>query len=199
MIAVKAQPEPASFDAQVRQPGAKWLAKKGLAGAMPIPKGVKAPPYWSRCQTDLHRAYSGICAYLCIWIEPMAGGVSVDHYVAKSKRADLTYDWGNYRLACSRMNSIKRDYDDVLDPFALGRRTFELDLQDGSIAPAKLLSWVRRDLAQATIDRLDLDRQECRQLRLRWWDEYLNDHIDADYLRRHSPFVWGEARRQGLL
>ena len=30
---------------------------------------------------------------------------SVDHYVAKSGRWDLAYEWSNYRLACAAMNS----------------------------------------------------------------------------------------------
>jgi hypothetical protein len=36
-------------------------------------------------------------------------------------------------------------------------------------------------------------------MRVRWFDEYRNAPLPQDYLRQKSPFVWAEAKRQGLL
>jgi hypothetical protein len=36
-------------------------------------------------------------------------------------------------------------------------------------------------------------------MRARHYREYREKHWSVDYLRRHSPFVWHEAERQGLL
>ena len=72
------------------------------------------PPYWRAALDDLQAVYDRVCAYLCVRISTDA---SVDHYVAKSRRWDLVYEWSNYRLACATMNSYKGEYGDVLDPF----------------------------------------------------------------------------------
>ena len=48
MIPVALQPEPAGFDAQVRQAGLAWLAARGVALAGPLPKKTAIPAYWSQ-------------------------------------------------------------------------------------------------------------------------------------------------------
>ena len=109
------------------------------------------------CLDDLHASYNGCCAYLAVFIERVTGGGSVDHFIAKSQRADLAYEWSNYRLACSRMNSRKRDYDDVLDPFEVETGWFRLELVSGRIYPSPGLPDGLKDQVVATIKRLGLD------------------------------------------
>ena len=46
--------------------------------------------------------WSGLRLSLCVRISTDA---SVDHFVPKSRRWDLVYEWSNYRLACTTMNS----------------------------------------------------------------------------------------------
>lgn len=198
MIPVTPQPEPSAFDAKVRKPGQKWISKSGLNPQQPVPSGQKIPSHWTKCTNELHEAYGGICTYLCVYIE-LASPPSVDHFVPKSMRLDLAYEWTNYRLAFSLMNSRKKAFEDVLDPFTLDAGTFELGLSMERIRPASGLPAARTQAAQATIDRLKLNDAICRKIRLRHWTKYIQGKISSDELREQSPFVWFEADRQNLL
>jgi hypothetical protein len=197
LIPVIPQPEPSDFDQKVRQPGQAWIAAKGLDPKKRVPKKTKIEPYWRESLDDLHQAYGGVCAYLCVYIE-RASPPTVDHFVSKIERLDLAYEWDNYRLAFSMLNSKKGEFQDVLDPFTLTPNTFELDLFDGSISPAKHLGTAVTGAALATIIRLNLDAPIWRNARLRYWQIYISNR-DSTFLRDHSPFVWLEAQRQGLL
>ena len=200
MIPVQPQPEPGFCDAEVRAKGLAHLKAKGYALDQPLPAGATIEPHWrGDCLTALHQAYGGVCAYLCVFVERITGGMSVDHFIAKSALAGLSYEWSNYRLACSVMNSRKRDFDDVLDPFELEPDWFRLDLTCGRIFPNPDLEPAQTALVTQTISRLGLDDPLCRELRVRWFDEYLTEPLPESYLRRKSPFVWAEAQRQGLL
>lgn len=199
MIQVQAQAEPATFDEKVRKKGVAYLKKKGIVLSQPLPPKTQIEPYWRECLTDLHRAYGGVCAYLSIFFERVVGGGSVDHFIAKSADAGLAYEWNNYRLACSTMNSRKREFNDVLDPFTLGADWFRLELSIGHIYANPNLPVADRKAVEETIKRLGLDDAECRELRARRYQEYLEFNLPADYLKRQSPFVWAEANRQGLL
>lgn len=199
MIPVAAAPEPAAFDQQVRAKGLAWLAANGLPSQGPLPPGTEPSPYWRACLPELSRSYRRVCAYVAVEIPPVTGNPSADHFVAKSRDASQIYEWSNYRLACAKMNSRKRDFEDVFDPFEIAGETFLLDLATGSIRPNPSLAPDLLAQAEATIERLDLDDQECRTLRAGWFEEYRAGHIDSDYLRRKSPFVWHEADRQKAL
>lgn len=199
MIHVAAQPEPASFDAEVRQKGLAWLRKKKIALDQPLPPKTRLEPYWRHCLDDMHASYNGCCAYLAILIERVTGGGTVDHFIAKSKRAALAYEWGNYRLACSRMNSRKREYDDVLDPFEVETGWFRLELVSGRLYPNPTLQPDQLTAVQATIERLGLDDAGNREMRARHYLEYREGYYTSDFLEKRSPFVWTEANRQELL
>jgi len=198
VIRVKAEAAPADFDAQVRQPGLRWLRNHRLPLDRPVPPKTKLEPYWRSCLPQLRVAFKGICAYSALWVEEVTGFQTVDHFVAKSRAAaKLAYEWSNYRFASGHMNSRKRDFDDVLDPFELAPNTFSLNLTSGTITATP----GHRDAAaaRATIDRLGLNDLALVRARLGYWQEYLQGHIDGDYLERKAPFVWHEANRQGLL
>jgi uncharacterized protein (TIGR02646 family) len=199
MIPVAAQPEPAAFDAEVRHKGLAYLIKKGIPLDQPLPPKANIERYWRACLPDLHKAYGGVCAYLGIFFERVMGGGSVDHFIAKSANAGLAYEWSNYRLACSTMNSRKREYSDVLDPFYLSHDLFRLQLSTGHIYPNPDLEALPMRLVEETIERLGLDDSQCRELRARWYQDYLEHQLPASYLKGKSPFVWSEANRQGLL
>ena len=199
MIPVQAQPEPKAFDADVRQKGLAYLRKQSFPLDQPLPPKADIEPYWRACLTDLHRAYGGVCAYVGVFFERVMGGGSVDHFIAKSSNAGLAYEWKNYRLACSTMNSRKRDYDDVLDPFFLARDLFRLQLSTGHIYPNPTLDAAAMRIVEETIERLGLDDPQCREMRARWYQDYLEHQLPSDYLKNKAPFVWTEASRQGLL
>lgn len=199
MIPVQAQPEPAAFDADVRKKGLAYLQRQGFLLDQPLPPNADIEPYWRACMTDLHRAYGGVCAYVGVFFERVMGGGSVDHFIAKSANAGLAYEWDNYRLACSTMNSRKRDYNDVLDPFLLAPDLFRLQLSTGHIYPNPTLDAAPMRIVEETIGRLGLDDPQCREMRARWYQDYLEHQLPADYLKKKAPFIWVEASRQGLL
>lgn len=205
MIPVTPQQPPPQFEKRVREPGLRWLEERGIRLDTRLEPGMKIHPYWRECLDDLHRVYGGVCAYLCVFVERCTGGTSTDHFVAKSRRAGLAYEWSNYRLACTTMNSRKRDFEDVLDPFALEPGTFHVELVTGRIHPNPDLDERARVAAETTIERLGLDEPECREMRSRRFLDYIRLRGPApnpaaeDHLRRYSPFVWLEVRRQGLL
>lgn len=136
---------------------------------------------------------------MCIYIHPVTGSATVDHYIAKSNDVSRAYEWNNYRLACGIMNSRKRDFSDVIDPFDMWDDTFHLDLVTGSISPNPGLDAQSRQDAENTIQRLGLDDAECRKARTDYYDEYIAKEITGAYLKKKSPFVWKEADRQGVL
>lgn len=202
MIPVTPQPPPLpDFVVEVANPGNAWLVARGYNAAMPLPNGAKPPAYWRACLPELHVRYDGVCAYLAVHIEIAAGGVSVDHFVAKSALAGLTYDWSNYRLACATMNARKRAFDDVLDPFLLptAENVFHLELVSGRIFVNPAIAGPVANMAKATTDRLKLDNGINRSMRARHFSDYVTNEISTNILRRDSPFVYQEVLRQGLL
>ena len=199
MIPVTPQPEPAAFDAKVRQKGLAYLQNKGIHLDRPTPPCVRLCDYWRACLDDLHSSYQGHCAYLAVYIERVTDGATVDHFVAKSRRPGLAYEWRNYRLACAVVNSRKRNHDDILDPFAIKDGWFRLELVTGRIYPNRELPSGRRLKIQRTIDRLKLDDHANRELRARHYQGYRQNDYSGVYLQRQSPFVWSEANRQKLL
>ena len=199
MIPVLPQPEPPHFEVKVRQRGQRWLTQHGIAMAGPLPSDTDLPAYWRDVLDDLHAAYGGVCSYLCVFVSRVTGGATVDHFVAKSGLAGQAYEWTNYRFASGRMNARKRAFDDVLDPFELQAGTFHIEFVDLAIFPSPHLTLTQQEAAQQTIDRLGLDLPWARRERAELFEEYVAGHVDADFLRRRSPFVWHEASRQGLL
>lgn len=199
MIPVDPQPEPANFEQDVRQKGLAYLKEKGIPLDRPLPPKTAIHPYWRDCLDDLYQSYWGTCAYLAVFFERFTGGASVDHFVAKSARADLAYEWSNYRLACSTMNSRKWTYDDVLDPFEVGKDWFYVELVSGHIYANPDLTKRTRRRVDHTITRLGLDDYGNREMRAGHYQDYRAGFYTSEFLRKRSPFVWYEAQRQGLL
>ncbi len=191
--------EPPSFNGRVRIPGQNHLQTKGINISVPLPSGTKITSYWTRSLDDLYEEYNGVCAYLAVHFERIMGGATVDHYLPKALRPDLAYEWSNYRLCSSIMNSRKNDYLDVIDPFSMQDNWFFLELTTGRIYPNAALDDIKKNAASLTITRLRLDGGVSRKLRTNYWDDYINGDISRDYLRRKAPFVWFEADRQDLL
>lgn len=199
MIPVKPKPEPATFQKTVRQKGLAWIHKSGLDPALPVPRGTKIPSHWTKCLDDLWSAYDEVCAYVCLHIPKITGAKSVEHFAPKSKRLDQAYEWSNYRLVCARLNSRKRDFEDVLDPFTLKKDTFLVDFVTGRIVLSSALSAAKRAAAKDTVDRLKLDEPDLRKQRLADLDKALDGDWSVKELKKVSPFVWYEAKRQGLI
>jgi hypothetical protein len=188
VIRVHPQPEPDDFDEKVRLPGLRALA----TGA------GEPPPLWRGCALQLWEAYQGVCSYLCILIHRGTALRSVDHFLAKSKRRDLIYEWSNYRLACALMNSRKREFEDVLDPFEVEDGWFILEFSFLQILPNPDLDAATQARVQATIDRLKLNDNECLQARATYYEPYRRGLLPFKVLEQWSPFVAAELKRQRL-
>ncbi len=199
MIPVVQQPEPLDFDVKVRQKGEAWLTSQGFDLNKALPKNTKPPAFWTECLPQLRAAYNNVCAYVCIHIEEITGSATVEHFKPKSLYPRQIYEWGNYLLVCGIMNSRKRNFEDVLNPFSLAPETFFLNLITGEIFPNPQLSALEAKAAEQTIKRLKLNQADCNKLRVRYWDKFTTGKIIESELQEFSPFAWSEAKRQGLL
>ncbi len=212
MIRVIPADEPAIFDDLIRKPGLRALAEMVGEPVSPPrrgrPRNVVAtrredieakhfPELWTQVLGDLMLAYREICAYSCFRIHPVTGARSVDHFVAKSKAWDKVYEWTNYRLACSGMNSRKLDFNDVLDPFEIESGWFQLEMVGFQIIPSDGLSESVRQAVRDTVVRLRLD--EFRRSREIDAERYWAGLTPLQILDLESPFVASELRRQGRL
>jgi hypothetical protein len=209
VIRVELQPEPPDFDERVRLPGLRALAElrgrsteKRRGPKRKIKQTIESkdlPDFWTRSLDDLHRAYRGICAYLCVHIPHAVGSRTTDHFSPKSPRVseapEDAYEWKNYRLACGLMNS-RKGTKSVIDPFTIDGRWFELDLSTLGIKPNPELPEPLRTRVQATIDALGLDDDECRQAREHWYQPYIEGKIAFSFLQEMCPFLAEEIVRQ---
>ena len=119
--------------------------------------------------------------------------------VPKSMAWDQAYEWDNYRLACSLMNSRKGDAASVLDPFDVEDGWFVLELVAFQVLPANGLADPTAAAVEDTIDRLRLNDEECCGAREEYAEHYWSERIPFDYVMRHAPFVANELRRQNRL
>lgn len=157
----------------------------------------KLPAYWTEALDDLMTAYCRICAYSCFRIHPVTGGRSVDHMAPRSRAWNNVYEWNNYRLASTRLNSRKADFEDVLDPFEVQNGWFVLDLVGFQVLPAHNLDEATRSQIQDTIDRLGLN--DFRSDRERDAENYWAGEVSFNVLLEESPFVAMELQRQNRL
>jgi hypothetical protein len=157
----------------------------------------KLPSLWTRALDDLMSAYQQICAYSCIRIHPVTGSRSADHMVPKSRAWDRAYEWDNYRLACGKMNSRKKDFEDVLDPFDVEDHWFRLDPFNGEVYANQELEEHLRSRVTATIVRLGL--QDFAQYRREQVMLYERGDITLFTLETETPFIARELHRLGIL
>ncbi|MEP7137131.1 MAG: hypothetical protein ABI904_19565 [Chloroflexota bacterium] len=194
MIPIRPQAEPNDFNGKVRQPGQIFLANK------PNPKNNewKGKDYWRICIPDLYELYGGICAYSAQWIPLETGVATVDHFEPKAVFPHLAYEWTNFRLASSKLNSRKGSTRDVIDPFTLSNESFQLDFPSLLMKPNPALSDDEKTTLLKTIDRLKLNFESGIRSRLRWVRDYSANEINFDYLQKNAPFIAYELERQGL-
>lgn len=190
MIQVPLQPEPTDFDALVRQPGNRLLAR----GIPTSSKGYKN--HWKKIAHDLHRAYNGVCAYSCMYIMPPG---SVDHFLPKTKHPDLAYEWSNYRLSSQRVNQHKGDSLDVIDPINVQDGWFVLDFPSCLVKannglPQAICDQVEKSIAVLKLNEDDTLVQERCDLML----EYAEGAVTIDFLSRRYPFLASEIVRQNI-
>lgn len=209
MMRFAPQPEPADFDAMVRQPGLRLL--KELRGDPTAPRrpGPKREPvaaitsglltdYWTRCLDDLSGAFGQVCAYSCVRVDLVTGARTVDHFKPKESHPDDAYEWANYRFACKTMNTRKGVDEGICDPFTLTDGDFVLDLVTFALSPNPTRPLALQRQVAHTIKKLGLDTQPIRARREAAWQLFVDDRSRRgwDALTRDCPLVAREHIRQ---
>ena len=195
LIPIQPQPEPAAFSQKVRDPGNAFLRDV----PQPTTREWKNRAYWQRVLPDLYQIYAGICAYSAQWIPLTTSNPTVDHFIPKSAKPQLAYEWSNYRLASLKFNQRKGTHQDVLDPFTLEPDWFILDFPSLYVKPNPILSSSSTKQVIATINRLKLNKESDTESRLRWIRDFCDEHIDFNFLKRNAPFIAYELQRQDLV
>ncbi len=224
MMKVDRAAEPSLFHEDIRLKGNDILAELTGAPSRPrsgrkravvasaikdIPAKVLEKPQnaiWRRAIPELRRLYKDTCAYLGVRIY---GDATVDHFKPISQYQMQAYEWNNFRLSSSLVNSFKHDHEDVLDPFLVQPGWFELTLLTGVIEPGEQVSDPAIISAIGdTIERLRLNENKTWVERRRdAFDRYIAFHV-PDYPSNYPkwnlaalaidfPFVAYEIVRQG--
>lgn len=194
MIPVRQQPEPTDFESRVRAKGVAFLQK------VPRPQAWENREYWRDSLKDLYRAYDEVCAYSAQWIPRIEGSPTVDHFIPKSVRPELAYEWSNFRLSCLKMNARKRDFQDVLDPFQIQPDWFILDFPSLIVKANPELEESIKNRVKSTIKRLKLnDDDDCVKHRQDWLMCYCKKQFPFDFLKKTAPFIAYELERQNLI
>lgn len=195
MIHVDLQPEPINFNTDVRIPGKHFLERN------PNPSGNqwKKKAYWKKISADLYAAYNGICAYTGFWFSKSTTPVSVDHFLPKSIKPELAYEWNNYRLTTQIMNNYK-DNNLIVDPFEISNGDFMIDFPSCLIKINPNLPKEKIERIQSTIDVLKLNSSDDQvQARCDIIMNYINGEISQQYLKKKYPFIAYELERQNLI
>jgi uncharacterized protein (TIGR02646 family) len=188
------QPEPADFENKVRSKGVVFLQ------TVPQPKAWNNREYWRESLKDLHEAYNQVCAYSAQWISWIEGSPTVDHFIPKSVKPELAYEWSNFRLSCLKMNARKRDFQDVLDPFQIEPGWFVLDFPSLLIKVNPTLEEPIKKQVKSTIKRLKLnDDDNCVKHRQDWLMRYCEGKFKIEFLKETAPFIAYELERQNLV
>jgi hypothetical protein len=123
---------------------------------------------------------------------------SVDHFLPKSTYPLVAYDWGNFRLAHSKINSYKGNTVGILDPFNIQPGWFILDFANSYVKPNPNESQAVRDRVTRTINVLRLNSDDTLvQFRFSLVRNYSKNLITLDFLDLHYPFISAELKRQG--
>ena len=196
VIPVIPKPEPEAFDELVRKKGKKFLSD--FTHSKPTTAQWTTHDYWNSVKAHIYSAYKGICAYSAHWI-PFTAGPQIDHYIPKSVDKNLAYEWSNYRLACSLVNSLKQDYQDVLDPFTLGKNWFFLEFPSLLVKANPELSEKDLKSVSDTIKRLKLNDDRFVNDRNMWLEPYCLGEASFPVLQKTAPFIAYELERQDLV
>jgi len=216
MIPVALVAEPDDFDRKVRQPGLSAidelvgrparLKRRGpkrspiAANEADIPPD-RFPPFWREALDDMLERYQRRCAYLAMYIHHATGSPTVDHVLPKSYAWKLVYEWSNYRLCASIINSKKNDLLGLIDPFDVKLGWFELNMTTFHVVRGAAAPAAQHAKLDATLPVLNL--RDCWKEREEYVVRYrlgpANKGIDLTYLEDRAPFVAAELRRQRLL
>ena len=190
MIPVILKPEPACFDVEVRQRGARFLCTT----PHPSSKEFSSHSYWLKVAQDMRGAYCNICAYTGCRIH---ADDTIDHFFPKVPYPHLAYEWSNYRLCMNKLNQRKSQNDTILDPFSIHDGWFTLDFPSCYVVAGTNLSQQIVCDVKFTIEKLKLNDNQLVDFRYEIVLSYL-EGTPFQQIQKFYPFVAAEVARQGL-
>lgn len=195
MIPVPRKRKPKNFDKLVREPGVKFLERV----PEPAQKQWKDHDYWIKVIEYMRKAYKGVCSYSALWISPVTGTHTIDHFKPKSLYPRLAYEWENFRYVSLRYNNAKGTKT-IIDPFTLKPGWFVMEFPSLQVKPSPDLSPSDAEAVRQTIRVLKLDksaryREACQDYVI----NYCNGDISFQHLIKRAPFIASELKRQGLV
>ena len=186
MIPVKQAPEPAYFDAKIRQPGRTFLDSQ---------PDKEPKPLWAFAHDDMCRSYRRTCAYHC---RRIVGG-TIDHFLPKSKYPALTYEWSNYRLCSDSANRAKGAKVGLLDPFKIRQSWFAIALPQCDVVLGEALPTAIQADARFTIEALHLNAEALVEDRAEMALDFCEGDVKLNFVQEHRPFLAAEIERQGTV
>ncbi len=189
MIRIIPAEPPHDFYQKVELKGEKWLLTHS--------KDESLPRWWADYYDALYERYNGICAYTGMWISEF--GMSLDHFLPKSKYPQHAFKWNNYRLTSSRINSRKSDKMGILDPFDVPDGAFRIQLDTGVVSVRESAFTDVEQLAQAHAALKILPMGAVSRMHMRWLDSFIQGNISPSFLRKVDPFLYAELLKQKFL
>ena len=189
MIAIDEPDEPASFDADCRQPGNTWLANN--------PVGDPPSRLWRPFVMDLCRGFGNRCGYSAMW--DLNG--TVDHYLSQDNHRQLAFEWTNFRYVAGWLNSSKQALDQqVLDPFQVKDEWFEIVLPSLVMQMTPCIPNRVRPVAEFTLTRLHLaDGDRIYEQRRIYYDNFLAKNRPVAWLDDFAPILATAVRRERII
>ena len=196
MIKVVMKTEPSDFNQLVRQPGNLFLKKN----PNPNTKKFNSHNYWRTIKGEFLDSYEYTCAYCCQYIHLVTGSDNVEHFLPKTLYPNDAYEWVNYRLVCSLLNS-RKGTQKILDPFKIQDGWFLIKFPSLLIIPNPSLKKDLQEEVQETIDilKLNLEGYDIVKSRCRYINCYCSGQFGFDHLMEEAPFLARELVRQDMV
>lgn len=201
VIPVPPPPIPPNFVADVQTPGLAFLAQYPHPTSLQWRQGG----YWRAVHPHLYEAMNGVCVYSASFTprRRQPNGIdhtTIDHYVPKSTgNHHQAYAWDNFRLCRERLNNRKSACRDVLDPYKISARLFQLDFMSFQIVADGTLSVLKKAEVEQTLIRLELNSDDAYvNERARVVYAYADARLQFSDLSIRYPFIGAEMRAQSF-
>jgi hypothetical protein len=199
MIRVEPIDPTPSYDGEVRIPGKAFLE----TNPHPSRDEFNRHDYWRNILDEMHAGYDGICMYCASWTPRAPQGASlqqssIDHFMPKSLYPSLAYDWTNFRLCRTDINSNKGIEQYVPDPFGIQNDWFQVDFATWRVGPSTNAPQYIYHRIRATFVKLGLNDEFYIEERQSAAAIYIHTPNERAELRRLYPFLTAELDRQNI-
>jgi len=150
---------------------------------------------------EMYDAYEGICMYCASWTPrtPRGGAflqTTIDHYIPKSVSPHMAYQWSNFRLSRSDLNTRKGIDLYVPDPFGIQNNWFEIDFATWHVRASDVAPDILKNRARSAFVRLGLNEDFYIEERQSAAAVYVHWPAERDRLSKLYPFLTAELERQ---